>query len=203
MAHNYAKLMFTDAVKHLQEENGSRKSYARTETDEHHNNVFGVKEIQFLINADSFYMASVNENGWPYVQHRGGPKGFVKIVDENVIAFADYAGNKQYISAGNFRTNNQVSLFFMDYRNKRRLKMVGRIQTVDESDINLLNKLEPVGYRARVERGYLVSVLGFDWNCPQHITPRYTREEIQPLIDTLAYYQDDTENAENILNQAG
>lgn len=195
--------MFTDSVKELQEQNGSRKSYARMEQGNDFNHIFGTKEIQFLINADSFYMASVNEEGWPYVQHRGGPKGFIKIIDNNAIGFADFSGNKQYISAGNFKTNNKVSLFLMDYRNKRRLKLAGLIQSVNESDVSLLNKLEPAGYYARIERGYIIRILGFDWNCPQHITTRYTREDIQPLIDTLSYFQDNKNNddiLENILN---
>ncbi len=194
MGHQYAEIMFTKNVKDLQEQYGSRKSYARMERGEDYNNVLGVAEIQFIVNCDSFYMASVNEEGWPYIQHRGGPKGFIKIIDEKTIGFSDFSGNKQYISVGNFKTNNKVSLFFMDYKNRRRLKMIGHIQIVEEADSEIRRKLEPDNYTAHVERGLIITILGFDWNCPQHITQRYTREDIQPLLHTLADCEDANTN---------
>ncbi|MBL4601907.1 MAG: pyridoxamine 5'-phosphate oxidase family protein [Emcibacteraceae bacterium] len=186
MTHKYAKLMFTDNVKDLQQQQGSRNSYARMEEGEVHNALLGAKEAEFILESDSFYMASVSETGWPYVQHRGGPKGFVKIIDEATIGFADYRGNKQYISVGNFQTTNKVSLFFMDYKNKRRLKMIGHIMTVEENDKDILEKLQDPDYKGKVERGFIISIDAFDWNCPQHITQRYTKEDIQPLFDKLA-----------------
>lgn len=196
MVHKYAELMFTDNVKKLQEQNGSRGSYAKLEKGEDYNNLLGSKEIRFIINSDSFYMATVGENDWPYVQHRGGPKGFVKIIDESTIGFSDFSGNKQYISIGNIKSNNRVSLFFMDYKNKRRLKIAGHIQIIDKTNIEILDKLEPGDNQTRVERGLIITILAFDWNCPQHITQRYTREDIQPLLDTLAYYEADDKNPE-------
>ena len=108
-------------------------------------------------------------------QHRGGPKGFMRVLDSpSTIGFADFSGNRQYVSLGNFRLNDRVALFFMDYASRRRLKLMGRIQLVPETDWETLAKLEVTGYRARVERGFLIRVEAFDWNCPQHITPRYT-----------------------------
>ncbi len=194
MGHQYAEIMFTENVKNLQEQYGSRKSYARMQEGEDYNNILCAAEIQFIVNCDSFYMASINEEGWPYIQHRGGPKGFIKIIDEKTIGFSDFSGNKQYISVGNFKTNNKVSLFFMDYKNRRRLKMIGHIQILDEADSKIIRKLEPDNYTARVERGLIITILGFDWNCPQHIPQRYTREDIQPLLDTLAHYEGENTN---------
>jgi len=139
---------------------------------------------------DSFYMASVSETGWPYVQHRGGPQGFIKIIDAQTIGFADFRGNKQYISVGNFNKDDRVSLFFMDYKNKRRLKMLGRVAVVDAAETDILEKLTVADYRARVERGLIIKIEAFDWNCPQHITPRYTEAEVmmttQALQDKIA-----------------
>lgn len=185
MAHKYAELMFTENVKSMQQQQGSRKSYARMEHGDDYNAQLGHKELEFLSESDSFYMASVSETGWPYVQHRGGPKGFIKIIDEATIGFADFRGNKQYISVGNFQANNRVSVFFMDYKNKRRLKMIGRVQVVGENESDILEKLSDPDYKAKVERGLIITIEGFDWNCPQHITPRYTKEDIQPLMDKL------------------
>ncbi len=126
-------------------------------------------------------MASVSETGWPYVQHRGGPVGFVKVIDEMTIGFADFVGNRQYISAGNFTKNDRVALFFMDYPNRMRLKVMGHVRFVEDNDYQLLAELEPDNYRARVDRGYVITIKAFDWNCPQHITPRYTEAELQIL----------------------
>lgn len=183
MAHKYAEQMFTNNVKKIQENKGSRKSYARMEEGEAYNALLGPNEIEFINKADSFYMASVGETGWPYVQHRGGNKGFVKIIDEATIGYSDFRGNKQYISVGNFQSNNKVSLFFMDYRNKRRLKLIGHVQIVEDEKI--LNKLAPADYKAKIERGVIITIEGFDWNCPQHITKRYTEEDIRPLLDRI------------------
>lgn len=185
MAHKYAELMFTDSVKTIQEMEGSRNSYAKMEQGVDYNNLLSDKEAGFIRERDSFYMASVSETGWPYVQHRGGPQGFVKIIDAKTIGFADFRGNKQYISVGNFKKDDRVSLFFMDYKNKRRLKMLGRVAVVDTTETDILEKLTVSDYRGRVERGVIIKIEGFDWNCPQHITPRYTEEEIQPLYDRI------------------
>jgi len=131
-------------------------------------------------------MGSVGENGWPYVQHRGGPKGFLKVLDQKTIGFADFMGNKQYISAGNLSTDDRVSLFIMDYPNRQRLKIWARARIVYENEeAALIAQLEVPGYQARVERGIIMTIEALDWNCPQHITPRYTKAEVESLIAPL------------------
>jgi predicted pyridoxine 5'-phosphate oxidase superfamily flavin-nucleotide-binding protein len=131
-------------------------------------------------------MGSVGENGWPYVQHRGGPKGFLKVLDQKTIGFADFMGNKQYISAGNLSTDDRVSLFIMDYPNRQRLKLWARARIVHkDEEAELIAQLEVPGYQARVERGIIMIIEALDWNCPQHITPRYTKAEVESLIAPL------------------
>jgi uncharacterized protein len=186
MGHKFAELAFTDAVKNIQSDHGSRNSYARMEVGDDYNNVLGPNEAQFIAARDSFYMATVSETGWPYVQHRGGPVGFVKILDDKTLGFADFRGNRQYVSVGNIIQNNRVSLFFMDYQNKTRLKLLGRVHTLGPSDQNILQKLSlDDRYQARTERGLLISVEAFDWNCPQYITPRFTRAETDHEVSSL------------------
>jgi predicted pyridoxine 5'-phosphate oxidase superfamily flavin-nucleotide-binding protein len=186
MGHKFAELAFTDAVKNVQSEQGSRKSYARLETDEDYNDVLGPNEAQFIAARDSFYMATVSETGWPYVQHRGGPSGFVKIIDGKTLGFGDFRGNRQYVTAGNLRQNDRVSLFFMDYPNQTRLKLLGRVRTLDRDEQGILQKLSlDEKHQARTERAFLISVEAFDWNCPQFITPRYTRGEVDQHISAL------------------
>jgi predicted pyridoxine 5'-phosphate oxidase superfamily flavin-nucleotide-binding protein len=129
-------------------------------------------------------MGSVSETGWPYVQHRGGPVGFVRVLDDKTIGFADFRGNRQYVSVGNLRRDDRVSLFFMDYPNRLRLKVLGRAELLDVSSERLA-ELEVPNYRARVERGFIIHVEAFDWNCPQHITPRYTQAEVERMIAPL------------------
>ncbi|HRK68700.1 MAG TPA: pyridoxamine 5'-phosphate oxidase family protein [Hyphomonas sp.] len=145
----------------------------------------GPSEAGFISARDSFYMASVSETGWPYVQHRGGPPGFVRILSDTLIGFADFRGNRQYISAGNLSGNDRVALFFMDYPNKTRLKLYGRAQIIRTPDRALLDQLEMPGYRARVEQAVLISVEAFDWNCPQHITERFTLQEMEAAVAPL------------------
>jgi predicted pyridoxine 5'-phosphate oxidase superfamily flavin-nucleotide-binding protein len=130
-------------------------------------------------------MATVSETGWPYIQHRGGPTGFVRVLDETTIGFADFRGNRQYVSVGNLTTDDRVSLFFMDYPNKTRLKLFGRAKIVGLDDQATLSRLETPDYRARVERGFLIKVEGFDWNCPQHITERFTLDEVRAMTAPL------------------
>jgi predicted pyridoxine 5'-phosphate oxidase superfamily flavin-nucleotide-binding protein len=136
-------------------------------------------EWEFIARRDSFYMASVTEDGWPYVQHRGGPKGFLRVLDDRTLAFADFTGNKQYITAGNLATNDRVALFLMDYPYQARLKIIGHARVV-EGDTELEAKVRVAGYKAKVE--WVMVVVAFDWNCSQHITPRWTREEIEAVL---------------------
>lgn len=185
MAHKFAQIAFTESVRQVQTEHNSRLGYAVMDQGEDFNYLLSEQEGQFIESRDSFYMASVSETLWPYVQHRGGPKGFMRVLDSSTIGFADFSGNRQYVSLGNFRLNDRVALFFMDYASRRRLKLMGRIQLVPETDWETLAKLEVTGYRARVERGFLIRVEAFDWNCPQHITPRYTEAEIGQVISPV------------------
>lgn len=182
MAHHFARIAFTAEVRRAQAEHGSRDSYARLDAGEARNDRLGALEAGFIAQRDSVYMATVNAAGWPYVQHRGGPAGFVRVLDEHTLGFADFAGNRQYVSLGNLRGDDRVSLFFMDYANRRRLKLFGRVSVVADGDLDTLARLEDNSYRARVERGFLIRVEAFDWNCPQHITPRFTEAEVNARI---------------------
>ncbi|WP_428803011.1 2Fe-2S iron-sulfur cluster-binding protein [Vibrio kyushuensis] len=185
MAHQYTKLVFTDNVKQVQREQNSRDGYATMEHGEDYNFLLSENEANFISERDSFYMASVGETGWPYVQHRGGPIGFMRVLDERRLGFADFSGNRQYVSTGNFRSNDRVSLFFMDYRNQRRLKMMGRIELVADDDWDTLAQLEVEGYPASVERGFIIHIEGFDWNCPKFITPRFTENEVEQILSPI------------------
>lgn len=185
MGHKFAEIAFTDTVKKIQQQQGSGQRYAAMTEGEENHNVIGEQENSFIAQRDSFYMSSVSETGWPYVQHRGGPPGFMRILDKNTLGFADFRGNRQYVSTGNFLTNDRVALFFMDYPNRRRLKMLGHIRMLNEDESEILSQLEVEGYRASVERGFVITVSAFDWNCPQHITPRYTESEIEQIMAPL------------------
>ena len=182
MGHKFAEVAFTPNVKAEQERSGSRRSYARMEIGNDHHDKLGSNEAAFIAERDSFYMATVSETGWPYIQHRGGPAGFVRILDDNTIGFADFAGNRQYVSVGNMQNNDRVSLFFMDYPNQTRLKLLGRVRLVEPGDSKLLEQLNLLDYRARVERGMVITIEGFDWNCPQHITPRFTEAQVVTMV---------------------
>jgi predicted pyridoxine 5'-phosphate oxidase superfamily flavin-nucleotide-binding protein len=186
MPHGFAEIAFTPTVKQVQEQLGSRPAYARMESDpESRNRLLSEREAGFIAGRNSLYMATVSETGWPYIQHRGGPMGFVRLLDETTIGFADFRGNRQYVSVGNLIGDDRVSLFLMDYPNKMRLKLFGRVTIVDGDDPVTLSRLEVPDYRARVERGFLIRVEGFDWNCPQHITERFTLEQIREMSEPL------------------
>ena len=185
MTHAYHNVAFTDTIKELQTERGSRASYARFEEGPVRGNSIGPDEASFIAARDSFYMASTSETGWPYLQHRGGPAGFVRVIDDQTIGFADFAGNKQYVSLGNLQHDNRVSLFFMDYANRTRLKVFGHASAIEASDDKMREKLALPGYRARIERGLYIRIAAFDWNCPQHITPRYTEAEVAQTVGRL------------------
>ena len=190
MGHKFAEIAFTRSVRNVQQKMGSRASYARLERGPRVGGEFGPDEAAFIAARDSFYMATVGETGWPYVQHRGGPAGFVKVLDPKTLGFADFRGNRQYVTVGNLTRDDRVSLLFMDYPNRARLKLLGRATLVDPERRDILDRLELPDYRARVERGILIRVDAFDWNCPQHITPRFTLAEIEdasaPLRQRIA-----------------
>ena len=191
MSRAFSDLAFTPTVRVLQTRMGSRKSYAPLDqTDERHDRLTP-REAAFIRARDSFYQATVSETGWPYVQYRGGPAGFLRVLDEKTLGYADFRGNVQYISTGNLINNDRVSIILMDYAHRRRLKLLGRVRMVDvDDDPALITKLELPDYRARVERGVIITLDAYDWNCPQHITPRFTEAEVSaataPLRDELA-----------------
>lgn len=182
MGHKFAEIAFTESVRQVQQQQGSRDNYAGMDHGADYNHRLSDAEVSFLAERDSFYMSSVSETGWPYVQHRGGPAGFMRVIDEQTIGFADFRGNRQYVSTGNFLNNDRVALFFMDYPNRRRLKLLGRIRELGKDETQLLLQLKTEGYRALIERGFVIKVEGFDWNCPQHITPRFTQLQLEALM---------------------
>lgn len=181
----FANLAFTPTVKAVQARLGSRRAYARLDGSTTPDTL-GADEIAFLADRDSFYMASVSETGWPYLQHRGGPKGFVRALDEHTLGFADLRGNRQYITVGNIERDDRVALFFMDYPNRLRLKVLAHAKVVEPAnDPALMTKLAAGVNADLVERAFFLRVEGFDWNCPQHITPRFTEEQIEEVIGPL------------------
>lgn len=183
MGNKFAELAFTDTVKRLQEADGSRQSYARMEAEADSNFLLSEREAAFIGMRDSFYMATVSETGWPYIQHRGGPAGFVHVLDEKTLGIPDFIGNRQFVSTGNLQVDDRVSLFFMDYPNRARLKLLGRAKSTN--DPGILQELSLDGYAATIERAFLVEVAAFDWNCPQHITPRFTVDDIESAVAPL------------------
>jgi uncharacterized protein len=183
MAHTFGSLVFTPVVKELQQRYGSRRQYERLAAQGVSYQGLGPDEREFIAERDSFYMASIGSTGWPYVQHRGGPKGFLKILDNQTIAFGDYRGNKQYISTGNLMTDDRVALILVDYPRQARLKLLGHAKITERPEAkDLLAVVGDESENAFVERVYVVNVEAFDWNCQQHITPRFTVDEIRTVL---------------------
>ncbi|MHA1566495.1 MAG: pyridoxamine 5'-phosphate oxidase family protein [Alphaproteobacteria bacterium] len=178
--------MFTDGVKAAQAHVGSRTQYERFTAGAGPNDELSETEASFIAQRDTLYMATVNVDGWPYVQHRGGPPGFLRVLGSSCLAYADFRGTKQMISVGNAVTNDRVSLILMDYPNRRRLKILGHMRIKDAQDVapEELAKVALDDYRARIERVVYIDVAAFDWNCPQHITPRYTEAEFAALAQS-------------------
>lgn len=187
MTRHFADLAFTPNVCAQQARRGSRTQYARMQGADGPPDRLGPDEAGFLEEADSCYLATVSETGWPYVQHRGGPKGFLTVLSPERIAFADFRGNLQYVSAGNAAGNDRVALIVMDYVHRNRLKLLGHLHFVDvnEADAEVVRKVSPSGYSGVVERIAMIEVAAFDWNCPQHITQRYSRQQVEVMIDSL------------------
>jgi len=182
MPYGFLDIAATPSVKAAQEANGSRGMFEDFEGDRAFDRL-GPAEAAYITERDSFYMASVSETGWPYVQHRGGPPGFLRVLDETTLAFADFRGNRQYISLGNIAANGRVALILMDYPHRARMKLYGRIEAHDlAGDPQLASMLALDGYRAKVERGFVLHLEAFDWNCAQHITPRYTQGQIDAAL---------------------
>ena len=175
---NYAEIAFSDASKRFQERYGSRASYARMEQFKNPDGLTEY-EIEFISHQDNFYMATNGKDGFPYIQFRGGPNGFLRVLDDQTLGFVDFGGNKQYISVGNLTTNNKVALFLLDQAAKTRLKIYAEAEILEIKDnTELFEKLDLGDYKYRPERIIVLHVKAYDWNCPQHITERYTLEEI-------------------------
>ncbi len=205
MPYGFLDIARTPSVRAAQAKMGSDHLWENFQKDRKFD-TFTPNEVAFIGGRDSFYMATVSESGWPYVQHRGGPAGFLKVIDEKTLAFADYSGNRQYISVGNLAADNRVSLILMDYAGRARLKIFARIESMPlDRDPALKERVLDRDYRARPERILLLHLEAFDWNCPQHITPRFTQAEIvagvQPLHDKIAKLE--AENAELRANLNG
>lgn len=183
MAAKYLELMFTDSVRRAQ-----RQYYGRAGNigGAPERDPLGQAEAEFIAARDSFYLGSISETGWPYVQHRGGPQGFLRVVDETTLAFADYKGNRQLLTTGNVSVNDRVALFLMDYPNRTRLKILGHARVEDaRAHPELVAQFAEPGMQPVTERLVFIDVLSFDWNCPKYITPRYSAEEVEGYAGSL------------------
>ncbi len=209
MARAFAEIAFTPAVRAQQEKLGSARAYAHfLEDGESGGKTLGPAETAFIEERDGFYQASVSETGWPYVQFRGGPKGFLKVIDETTLAYADFRGNRQYVSVGNLTENDRVSLILMDYPNRARIKILGRVAFLDaEAAPDIAELVRLPGYKARVERIALIRIEAFDWNCPQHIPIRLTLDELDthlgPIRDHIARLTAENTALKEALARAG
>jgi predicted pyridoxine 5'-phosphate oxidase superfamily flavin-nucleotide-binding protein len=187
-------IAFTPSVKAVQERMGSRKQYARMEEGDGWSDIITQELVDFLSEVDSMYLATANMDGRPYIQHRGGPKGFLKVLDDRTLAFADFMGNRQYISLGNLAENNQAFLFLMDYATQTRIKVWGTAEVITD-DPDLLKQLTDSQYKGKAERVIRFHVEAWDANCRQHIPLKYSQEDVesivQPLRDRLAALQDE------------
>ena len=183
MTSHISDVAFTPAVKAQQTRLGSRDAYARVEERGAWSNRVTPELAQFIGERDFFYLGTVSADGQPYIQHRGGPKGFLKVLDDETLGFVDFSGNAQYVSIGNLTENNKAFIFLMDYAHRKRIKIWGTARYA-EGDTELLTRLLDPGYKARPERAIVFSVTAWDLNCPQHITPRYTVEELTAAAAT-------------------
>ncbi|NKE48592.1 pyridoxamine 5-phosphate oxidase [Roseomonas frigidaquae] len=190
MRHRYQEIATTPSVMQARERYGAsqraRSAPAASAEEPASHDRLGPAEAQFITGRDGFYLASISETGWPYVQFRGGPSGFLRVLDDRTLGFADFRGNRQYLTIGNVTADDRVSLFVMDYPHQRRLKIFGRMQVVDaRDDPALAQRLAVPDYAARTERAVLITVEAYDWNCPQHITPRYSEAELTAIIEPV------------------
>jgi uncharacterized protein len=185
VSYKFLDIASTPGVRAAQAANGSREMWEKFKGHRTFDR-FTDDEAAFIAARDSFYMATVSETGWPYVQHRGGPPGFLKVLDEKTLGFADFRGNLQYISVGNVAANDRAALILVDYPNRARLKILAHVEMRNiAADSELAARLAVPGYKAKLERACLLTLETFDWNCPQHITPRYTMDEIQAAVTPL------------------
>ncbi len=184
MARSFAEIAFTPAVRNVQEAQGSAAAYAKfLSPDAERGDRLTERESAFIAERDGFYQATVSETGWPYVQFRGGPAGFLKVLDDHTIAYADFRGNRQYINTGNLTGDDRISLILVDYPNRRRVKIWGRARLVDIAENPaFVERLHDSNYSAQPERAVVITIDAFDWNCPQHIPQRFTLEELGDIL---------------------
>jgi uncharacterized protein len=188
MPRAFAQIAFTPSVRAVQERQGSARAYGRFLTDDAGDagDRLGPEEAAFVAARDGFYQATVSEIGWPYVQFRGGPRGFLRVLDGRTIAYAEFRGNRQYLSVGNLSRDDRIALILVDYPNRRRLKLWGRARLVDAAaEPDLIARLHDPTYRARPERATVIAVTALDWNCPQHIPQRFTLDELEDRLAPL------------------
>lgn len=185
MPYGFLDIVSTPGVRAAQAANGSSKLWENFKGQRTFDR-FTQNEVAFIAARDSFYIATVSETGWPYVQHRGGPAGFLKVLDDRTLGFADFSGNRQFISLGNIAANDRVALILMDYPNRTRMKILAHMETRDiATDPGLAASLVLPDYKGKPERAFLLHLETFDWNCPQHITPRFTAAEIETAVAPL------------------
>lgn len=185
MSYGFLDVAVTPSVRAAQAEMGVDRLWTNFKGDRASDR-FSENEAAFIADRDSFYIASVSETGWPYVQHRGGPPGFLRMVDDRTLAFADYAGNRQYISTGNLAANGRACLFLMDYPHRARLKIYAHAEKLTlEADATLTEQVADVSYRAKLKQIFRLRLEAFDWNCQQHITPRFTKQEVSDAVAPL------------------
>lgn len=185
MSYGFLDIAITPSIRAVQQQIGADEIWTGFRGHREFDR-FSAAEAAFIEQRDSFYIATVSETGWPYVQHRGGPRGFLKLIDEKTLAFADYRGNRQYISTGNLAADNRACLILMDYPNRARMKIYAHVDIValDENPA-LAARLTIEGYKAKPERVFLLHLEAFDWNCAQHIKPRFTEHEIDQALQPM------------------
>ena len=193
-------IAFTPSVKAIQDRMGSREQYARMEEGDGWSDTITPELVDFLSEVDSIYLATANADGRPYIQHRGGPKGFLKILDDRTLAFADFMGNRQYISLGNLAENNQAFLFLMDYATQTRIKVWGTAEVI-EDDPDLLQQLTDPQYKGKPERVIRFHVEAWDANCRQHIPLKYSQEDLESIVQPLRDRIAGLENENKILKK--
>ncbi len=185
MTYPFLRTLNTPGIRAARAANGGGEPWETTDVDRPADR-FSPNETAFIAERDSFYLATVSQTGWPYIQHRGGPRGFLRVLDENTLGFADFRGNRQYLTLGNLVDDDRVALFLMDYARRRRLKILARMSAHDlKANGDLGARLATPGYRGLAERGFTLRLHAFDWNCPQHITPRFKADEIEAAIAPL------------------
>lgn len=190
MAYTYLDIFTTPGVIEAQQENGAREQWEDFSGSREFTRLDGNAKA-FIGARDSFYIASNSESGWPYLQHRGGPTGFLKVLDETTLGFADYRGNRQYITTGNSKADDRVALFLMDYPRRKRMKMLAHMSLVSAAERpELTERLQNPGYGAVIERFFLLKLEAYDWNCPQHITPRFTKDMVAAALEELRVEND-------------